>query len=170
MAARKTQTAVFLESSVLIPLLESGNSLQPRILSHLTSQNAAVAIDTVVLSEYLAGLDQTIDKNDVVERLAKQFRIHTFDASTAIVCAELFRLLKSKGMIPKQKSDRQVTKADIMIMASAIVSGVDEFMFEDGHFSSYPDILPTDICGHKIPSFVRAQDIPPGIVQDKLEL
>ena len=170
MATRKTQTSVFLESSVLIPLLESGNPLQSRILSHLTKQNASVAIDTIVLSEYLAGLNDSIDKNAVVERFAKQFRVHTFDASTAIVCAELFRMLKSKGMIPKQKSDRQVTKADIMIMASAIVSGVDEFLFEDGHFSSYPRALPTDICGHKIPVFTRVQDLPPEVVQEKLEL
>ena len=170
MATRKTQTTVFLESSVLIPLLESGNPVHSRVLSHLTSQNALVAIDTIVLSEYLAGLNDSIDKNEVVERFARQFRVHTFDASTAIVCAELFRILKSKGMIPKQKSDRQVTKADIMIMASAIVSGVDEFLFEDGHFSSYLRAFPSDICGHKIPSFIRAQDLPPEIVQEKLDL
>lgn len=170
MATRKTKTSVFLESSVLIPLLESTHPLQSRILSHLTNQNAAVAIDTVVLSEYLAGLNESINKNEVVERFAKQFRVHTFDASTAIVCAELFSILKSKGMIPKQKSDRQVTKADIMIMASAIASGVDEFLFEDGHFSSYPHVLPADICGHKIPSFIRAQDLPPEIVQEKFRL
>ncbi len=168
MATRKINTTVFLESSALIPMLDSGNAIQARILAHLKTMNAHVGIDTVVLSEYLAGLDESTDKAEVVERLSKQFRVYSFDAHTAIVCAEVFRILKAKGQIPKAKSERQITKADIMIMASAIVSGSAEFIYNDGHFSSYPKFLPTVIHGHGIPVFVRAKDLPPVIVQDDL--
>lgn len=170
MATRKTQMSVFVESSALIPMLDSENALQKRIVAHLSAQNALISIDTVVLSEYLAGLGESVDKSEVVERLSRQFRVHTFDAHSATVCAEVFKTLKDKGQIPRNRSERQITKADIMIMASAIVSGAAEFLFNDGHFAAYPAFLPSDICGHKLPTFVRAEDLPPEVVQGDLVL
>lgn len=170
MASGKPQKSVFIETSALIPMLEQDSVIQRRVLQYLKTGKALVCMDTVVVSEYLAGVDESIDKNAVVERMSKQFRIHTFDAHTAIVCAEMFRILKSKGLIPKTKSKRQITKADIMIMASATVSGAAELLFNDGHFAAYRKVLPDEICGHKIPTFVLAKELPPEIVQDEFEM
>ena len=168
MASGKPQKSVFIETSALIPMLEQGNVIQARVLQYLKSGKALVCMDAVVVSEYLAGLDASMDKNAVVERMSKQFRIHTFDAHTAIVCSEMFRILKTKGQIPRTPSKRQITKADVMIMASATASGVSELLFNDGHFATYRRFLPDEICGHKLPTFVRAKDLPPEIVQDEL--
>lgn len=170
MAMHKTQTTVFIETSALIPMLDRENAHQKRIIAHLSSKQALASIDTVVLSEYLAGLSNATDKSNVAEHLSRQFRIYTFDAQTAIVCAEVFRVLMANGQIPKNQSNRQITKADIMIMASAIVSGASELLFNDGHFRSYKKFLPDPICGHKLPEFVCACELPPEIVQDNLGL
>ena len=168
MASGKPQKSVFIETSALIPMLEQGSVIQRRILQYLNTGKALVCMDTVVVSEYLAGVDESIDKNAVVERMSKQFRIHTFDSHTAIICAEMFRILKAKGQSPRTRSKRQITKADIMIMASATASGAKELLFNDGHFANYRKFLPGEIYGHKLPTFVRAEDLPPEIVQNEL--
>ena len=168
MSSSKPQKVVFVETSALIPMLGQESTIQARILQYIKTGKATVCIDTIVLSEFLAGTDKSEDKNEITERLSKQFRINTFDTHTAMVCSEIFRILKSKGQIPKPKSKRQITKADIMIMASAIVSGANEFMFCDGDFKAYQKFLPQDIYKHKTPTFIRAQDLPPQIIQDDL--
>ena len=76
--------------------------------------------------------------------------------------------LKGKGQIPKTPTKRQLTKVDVMIMASAIVSGASEFIFEDGHFANYPALFPEFVCGRPLPSVVRASNLPSVAIQENL--
>ncbi len=168
MSVRRTAVSVFLDASAFIPLLDEDNVLHAKLMQHLSSAKAFVGIDTVVLSEFLAGLADASARESVAEKCTKQFRVYSFDTQTAVVCAELFRILKAKGQIPKTPTKRQLTKVDVMIMASAIVSGASEFIFEDGHFANYPVLLPDPICGHPLPSFVRISELPSVAVQENL--
>lgn len=168
MATRRTSTLAFLDTSAFIPLLDSDNALHAKLVQHLSAEKAFVGIDTIVLSEYLAGIAEESERVVVAEQCAKQFRVHPFNTQTAIVCAELFRMLKAKGQIPKTQSKRQLTKVDVMIMASVIVSGAKELVFEDGQLANYPALLPDSICGHPMPLFVRISKLPAVIVQDDL--
>lgn len=169
MSNRKATCLVFLDTSAFVPLLDSQNDLNARLVQHLKSLNASVEIDAIVLSEYLVGVTDGVDKDALIDTCTRQFRVPSFDAVAAKLCAELFKILKSKGQIPKASSERQITKVDIMIMASAIVSRANEFVFEDKHFVNYPQYLPTDICGFPIPTFVRASTLPDVVVQQELE-
>ena len=168
MSMRRNSASAFLDTSAFIPLLDEHNALHAKLHQHLSAANALVGIDTIVLSEFLAGLDDATSLEAVAEKCAKQFRVHSFDMQSAIVCAKLFRILKANGQIPKTPTRRQLTKVDIMVMASAIVSGADEFVFEVGHFSNYPALLPASICGHSLPSFVRISELPAVTVQEDL--
>ena len=168
MSTRRNSTSVFLDTSAFIPLLDEDNVLHAKLVQHLSVKKAFVGIDTVVLSEFLVGLVDASERETVAEKCAKQFRVYSFDMQTAVVCAELFRILKAKGQIPKTPSKRQVTKVDVMIMASAIVSGASEFVFEDGHFANYPTLLPDSVCGRLIPSFVRISKLPAVVIQEEL--
>ena len=159
-SVRKTNVSAFLDTSAFIPLLDKTNALHVRLVRHVSATRILVGIDTVVLSEFLAGLADTTVRETAAETCAKQFRVHSFNAQTAIVCAELFGILKAKGQIPKTPTKRQLTKVDVMVMASAIVSGATEFIFEDGHFESYSKLLPGSVCGRALPSFVRVSELP----------
>lgn len=61
-----------------------------------------------------------------------------------------------------------VNSQNFDIMASAIVSGASEFIFEDGHFANYPALLPDSVCGRPLPSFVRVSKLPSVAVQENL--
>ena len=169
MSNRKASSLIFLDTSAFVPLLDCQHPLNSRLIQHLKSRNASVEIDAIVLSEFLVGVGSDVDKDVLIDKYTRQFRVPSFDAAAAKVCAELFKLLKSKGQIPKSATDRQITKVDIMIMASAIVSRATEFVFEDKHFAHYPQHFPTDICGFPMPTFIRASDLPDVFVQQELE-
>ncbi len=168
MPTRRTTISVFLDTSAFIPLLDENNLLHTKLVQHLSTAKAFVGIDTIVLSEFLAGMADVSEREAVAEKCTKQFRVCSFDTQTAVVCAELFKILKGKGQISKTPTKRQLTKVDIMIMASAIVSGANEFIFEDGHFANYPTLLPDSVCGRPLPSFVRVSKLPSVSVQENL--
>lgn len=168
MSTRRTLISAFLDTSAFIPLLDEDNGLHARLVQHLSASGAFVGIDTVVLSEFLVGMANAAERAPVAEKCARQFRVYSFDAQTAVVCAELFRILKGKGQVPKTPTRRQLTKVDVMIMASAIVSGASEFVFEDGHFANYPELLPESVCGRPLPPFVRVSEIPSIAIQENL--
>lgn len=168
MPTRRTTISVFLDTSAFIPLLDENNLLHTKLVQHLSMAKAFVGIDTIVLSEFLVGMADVSEREAVAEKCTKQFRVCSFDTQTAVVCAELFKILKGKGQISKTPTKRQLTKVDIMIMASAIVSGASEFIFEDGHFANYPTLLPDSVCGRPLPSFVRVSKLPSVSVQENL--
>lgn len=168
MSMRKTSISVFLDTSAFIPLLDKTNMFHAKLMQHMSAVKALVGIDTIVLSEFLAGLADVSKREVVAEKCAKQFRIYSFDTQAAVVCAELFEILKAKGQIPKTPTKRQLTKVDVMIMASAIVSGASEFIFEDGHFANYPSLLPASILGRSLPSFVRVSELSDMTTQENL--
>lgn len=169
MSARKFVQSAYLDSSAFIPLIDASNSLHNKIVNHLKETQLFPGIDTVVLSEVLAGVDGSVDRDELVEIYTRQFRVPSFDAQAAKVSAEIFRLLKSAGQIPRGKGmERQVTKADIMIVATAIVNSAAEFIYEDKHFKRYPELLPEKICGFPLPKFTRASDLPDVLVQTEM--
>lgn len=169
MSTRKPSTSVFLDTSAFIPMLLGSHKLHRKLHQHLKSINASIGIDAVVLSEYLVGLNDSVDKDKLIETLTKEFKVSSFDPRVAKVCAELFRILKAKGLIPSTPTERQITKVDIMIMASAIVCRAHEFIFEDKHFTAYPEALPESICGYSLPKFVRISKLPDVLVQTSFE-
>lgn len=168
MSVRRTSASVFLDTSAFIPLLDEDNALHAKLVQHLYALKAFIDIDTVVLSEFLVGLADVSERKAVAEKCSKQFRVYSFDTRTAVVCAELFKILKAKGQIPKTPTRRQLTKVDVMIMASAMVSRATEFIFEDEHFVNYPALLPDPVCGYSLPSFVRISKLPTVTVQEDL--
>jgi predicted nucleic acid-binding protein len=170
MTARKTSSTAFFDTSAFIPLLDPEKSLHARILQHVNERDAFVSIDTVVLSEFLVGIPDASAADAFVKSCTKQFRIHTFDIQTASVCAALFQVLKAKGQVPRTQADRQLTKVDAMVLASAIVSGADEFLFEDGCFAAWPALLDNPFCGFRLPEFVRVSGLPPVEIQGELSM
>lgn len=165
-----TSPVALLDTSAFIHLLGSDKPLHRKIIGHLTQDGLMPCIDAVVLSEYLAGLADTVDVKGLIERFTKQFGTYSFDARTAEVSAAIFRILKKSGQIPSAGSERQITKVDIMIIASAMVNSVKELLFEDRHYLHYEQFLPTTICGYAKPKFVRASLLPDVITQSELPL
>ena len=170
MATVKPSTTIFLDSSALIPLLESTHVHHQRLVQYLKSQNASrtTYIDAVVLSEYLVGADAKANRDEIVKELTRQFNVVSFDSVSAKVCSELFRVLDAKGQVPKAKSKRQIAKADLMIFSSAIVSRAAVIISGDGDFSAYHAQLPDSICGYKIPALQKISELPEVVLQADL--
>lgn len=165
-----TSPIALLDTSAFIHLLGSDKPLHLKIVNHLTQSGLAPCIDAVVLSEYLAGLSERTDAKSLIEMFTKQFGVYSFDARTAEVSAAIFRILKQAGQIPVERSERQITKVDIMIIASAMVNSVKELLFEDRHYLHYGQFLPSTICGYAKPDFVRASLLPDVVTQTELPL
>lgn len=168
MSARKSAKTVYLDTSAFIPLVEASHKLHKRVEAYLLSLEAYQAIDVVVLSEYLAGCDQNADRDFLVAKYTRQFRVPSFDARSAKVCSELFRILKSAGRIPRKGEERQITKADLMILADAIVNGADEFIFNDKYFLLYLDVLPKAVCNYPLPKFTKLSEVSDILVQPQM--
>lgn len=168
MSARKPIGSIYLDSSAFIPLLETTHTLHNKAVVYLKTRGALPSIDAVVLSEVLAGCDPSIDRDALAEKYTKQFRVPSFDARAARVCSELFRILKAAGQIPSKKQERQITKADLMILATVMTNRASEFVFEDKHFAQYPTYLSGDICGFALPKFTRLSDLPDVMVQTEI--
>ena len=110
MPTRRTTISVFLDTSAFIPLLDENNLLHTKLVQHLSTAKAFVGIDTIVLSEFLVGMADVSEREAVAEKCTKQFRVCSFDTQTAVVCAELFKILKGKGQISKTPTKRQLTR------------------------------------------------------------
>lgn len=168
MSSRRAIGSIHFDSSAFIPLVDASHALHNKIVSYLGNERTALSIDAVVLSEVLAGSNPEVDRAFFVRTYSKQFRVFPFDVYASQVCAELFGFLKRAGQIPRQNTDCQITKADLMILAAARVNGATEFVFEDRHFSQYPRLLPKSICGHSLPVFKRLSDLPDIMVQQEI--
>ena len=123
MSTRRTSISAFLDTSAFIPLLDEANVLHAKLVQHLSAAKAFVGIDTVVLSEFLVGMADAFEREAIAEKCTRQFRVYSFDTQTAVVCAELFKILKGKGQIPKTPTKRQLTKVDVMIMHPRLYLG-----------------------------------------------
>lgn len=168
MSSRKPIGSIYLDSSAFIPLLEASHALHNKAVAYVKATGALLGIDAVVLSEVLAGCDPGIDRDALAERYTRQFRVPSFDARAARVCSELFRILKAAGQIPPKGQERQITKADLMILATVMTNRASEFVFEDKHFAQYPSHLPGEICGFAMPKFTRLSDLPDVAVQTEI--
>lgn len=168
MSSRKISNTALLDTSAFIPLLDPDNPFNERLANHLKQTNALLCIDTIVLSEFLVKDDNGSDLDALADKFTKQFRVFSFDARTAVVCSRIFSILKSRGQVPRAGTARQITKVDIMVVSSAIVNRVDEFIFADNHFKSILQHIPDPLCGFKLPSFISLDDLPPVLVQDDL--
>lgn len=165
MSARKIAGTLYFDSSAFIPLIDSSHALHKKVVSYLSDAGVLLGIDAIVLSEVLAGCDPKVDRDVLTEKYTKQFRVPSFDARAARVCSELFRILKSAGQIPRSGQERQITKADLMILATVVTNKATEFLFEDKHFSLYPKFLPGMICGCALPKFTRVSELPDVVEQ-----
>ena len=168
MSARKAIGSIHFDSSAFIPLVTSSYPSHGKILAYVRNVNADLSIDTVVLSEVLAGSNLSGDRELLARKYSKQFRVFPFDTRASVVCAELFRTLKDAGQIPRPKTERQITKADLMILATAMTNGVTEFLFEDKHFSQYPNFFGKTICGYPLPVFKRLSELPDILEQQEI--
>ena len=169
MSARKPAASVFLDSSAFIPLIDETHAQHTRVTRYIEATTALPAIDAIVLSEVSAGIGDGVDKDALVELYTRQFRVPSFDVRAAKVCSELFRILKSAGQIHRKGEERQVTKADLLILSNAIVNGASAFLYEDKHFAHYSAFLPETVCGYRLPPFVRLSSLPDVVTQLEMQ-
>lgn len=169
MSPRTPSTLIFFDTSALIPFLVDSDPLHPRLVHSLRSSPHHYVIDTIVLAEYLAKIP-TADYASVLARFQKTFRIQPFSELSAQLFAELFKVLDAHGHIPRTPTGRQVVKADLMVLSSAIASGVSEFYFDDRGFSSWSAFLPLTFLGLPLPHFVCLSNLPPAPVQGVIPL
>lgn len=88
------------------------------------NSNIQLLIPSVVLSEFLVDFKK-VDHIKWLQIFSQKYIIAPFDAMAASLCAELWQLKHNSKEIKelKEKSKRNVIKADFQIVATAIVHG-----------------------------------------------
>jgi predicted nucleic acid-binding protein len=129
---------IFLDSSVVIPLLQSSHGNHSRITNCISEEVEAGSrfmMCHVVVSEILSGIDEK-DWSNILSILQEDFEIVDFDLDACLNSARIFRHLLSK--MPKKIKAKNLAsvalKADLKILASAIKHGATEVLAEDGGF------------------------------------
>jgi predicted nucleic acid-binding protein len=155
------EKTVFLDTSALIPLLTECHSNHNKVRRYLREIKGSYCIDSIVLSEFLTKNESPEIKRRYLEIIAKEFRVFSLSTVGAQIGASIFCHLLEKNAVPKGKMDRQITRVDVLVLASAIENRVDTLLYEDKHFS----FMVNNINDLKIPRFfvpelVQIQDIP----------
>lgn len=151
---------VFLDTSALIPLLTENHSNHYKVRRYLGEIKGSYSIDSIVLSEFLTKNESPEVRQMYLEMIAKEFRVFSLSAVGAQIGASIFRHLLEKNAVPKGKTDRQITRVDVLILASAIENRVDTFLYEDNHFSlMIKHIDDLVIPRFSIPEIVQIRDI-----------
>jgi predicted nucleic acid-binding protein len=155
------EETIFLDTSALIPLLTESHCNHYKVRRYLKETKCSCCIDSIVLSEFLTGAKSPKEKRVVLDIIARQFRVLSLSVIGAQIGAQIFKCLKEKGVVPKGKTDRQITRVDVLILASAIENRVNTILYEDNHFFSMiqhvKDII---IPNYSIPNPIRIVDIP----------
>jgi predicted nucleic acid-binding protein len=98
------------------------------LLSTLQEEDADVVVPTITASEWLAGIDP-VKHGTFLAKLDSFFTLAPFDPPSAALAAKLFQKVYE---LPKaEKPTRVCLKADVMIIASAKISGAAKFYSHD---------------------------------------
>ena len=168
MSTNKIKKRIFLDTTALISLITPTYKSHDKIVAYLKNEDALLCFDTVVLSEVLAGMKTDSERDAMRRRCLSQFEVAVYDSRCATVCADVFAHLKAKGQVPRGGAERQFTKVDVMILASAIISRVDEFLHEDKFFDQVTNLLSDSNYSEKLPSFKRLSMLQLQMVQAEI--
>ena len=99
-------------------------------LKHLEETKTAVIVPSIVIGEFLVKV--AIEKHEEVQaELEKRFRIVPYDAAAAACAARIFQEQKASKTVV-ENTPRDVLKADIQILATAITRKVGTLYTHDG--------------------------------------
>jgi hypothetical protein len=105
-------------------------SVRSKLLLHkLARQKAIVVLPTVAISELLVPVPEA-DKGALIAGLTGMFVCPAFDLKAAAIAADLW-LRHKQAPKDQQYGKRQILRADIMIVASALAAGATEFYSHD---------------------------------------
>lgn len=130
---------IFLDTSALIPLLTPEHK-NHKIVRRFVSGFKVFCIDSVVLSEYLAGISRG-DMQKCADVIKKQFQICSLTPKGSHIAAVIYKICKEHGVIPTSKSEHQISRVDVYILAVAIECKASTFLYEDKHFNLMAEAL-----------------------------
>lgn len=148
---------IFLDTSALIPLLTSSHPNHSIVKRHL-GDFSHFYIDSTVLAEFLAGIEPSMHW-DCTKKLGQQFQIGTLSPEGSAIMAKIYQICKRKGIVPKSRTEHQVIKVDMFILASAIESKVNTFLFADGDFTLIQSAIANEELGYSLPEFTKVSEI-----------
>lgn len=155
------EKTIFLDTSAFIPLLTENHCYHHKVRRYLGEEKFSCCIDSIVLSEYLTGVTSPENQQRDLNVIAKQFRVLSLSFMGAQIGACIFRHLKNKNAVPRGETEKQITRVDILILASAIENRMDYILYGDKHFTSMVNhINDIDIPNFSVPVPVHIQDIP----------
>ena len=117
-----------------------------RILFELLERDKArVIVPSIVLAEFLVGVAPE-EHTKVMEQFRQTFYCPPFDVAASVIAADLWR--KHATYDPKDKQQRKILKADVLIIATAKVAGAQCFYTHD------------DKCRKLASEVMEARDLP----------
>ena len=149
--------SIFLDTSSLIPLIHKEHRDSKKVFRHL--ENSRMTIDAIVLAEFLVGIPKG-ERNKIAHDFSSQFHMVQLGNEGAILAADIYSsYLQKNPKLHKDNMEKQFIKTDVLILASVLLSGCDEFLFNDSHFVSLQDCLSELAIDRKLPKFVRIDDL-----------
>jgi predicted nucleic acid-binding protein len=114
------------------------------LFSMLEKQDATVVIPTVVVSEFLVGIASE-KRGRVLSDLSSRFRCASYDVRACDFAANLWDKARAlpKAELPQ---DRQVLKADLMIVATAKIAGATRFFSHEASCRKLADLAGMSGC------------------------
>ncbi len=98
------------------------------LFKDLNEQKARLVIPTVIVSELLYGVPAR-DRRQFLEFLSSNFFCPPFDLRASLLASEIWE--QTRQAPPAESSNRNIIKADAMIVATAKVAGVNVFYSDD---------------------------------------
>jgi hypothetical protein len=104
------------------------------LINMLEEDKERIVIPTVLVGEFLAGIDPK-DHGNVIVELQKRFFCPEYDVRAASLAAELWEY--NRGLPKDSSAKRNVIKADVMIVATAKVAGATKFYSHDSRCRAF---------------------------------
>lgn len=123
-------------------------TLRAKLLLHLL-RNDVIVVPTIVVAEILIPVAAE-RRGEVIAKLRERFVCPVFDLAASEIAADLF--VRNKDLqadVQYQTADRNVLKADSMILASAYVAGARDFYTNDKRCRALANLIMT---GHPLPT------------------
>ena len=122
--------------------------LAVRLIEDLDDKETEIALPSLVISEYLSNFPDE-SREEQYSELIRSYYIVPFDAKAASIAAKIRNDRdKISGIVDEYSASRNVIKADIYILASALSCGATEIFTHDKHIKKLAkgfDILVSDI-------------------------
>lgn len=117
------------------------------LFQDLRDKEATVVLPTIAMSELLVPVPARM-RGALIAKLAQRFHIHPFDQQAAAIAADIWA--KHNNLPPDQQyENRNVLKADAMIVASARSFGATDFYTHDNRCRRLAAMV---MNGHPLPT------------------